>query len=94
MELEQGDDPRKALYEAKKVVESFHFESNKAAQKQIGNIVLEKPENIIKQIMSCKEVGGKDGLASYRLAVRGNKELQNIYDKKLSELNNQTKPSN
>lgn len=78
-ELEGTDDPRQALYEVKKVVHSFFYESNKAAEKQSE----EQKIGIDVAIEACKTV---KELESLKLLTRNDETLIELYRKKLIEL--------
>jgi hypothetical protein len=96
-ELVEGDDPRKCLYELKRQVEDFFYESNGAAKKQ--GVVAEsnrfitepppyeeqKPFDIIEAINSCTD---PKVLESYRLLANKNTEHRTIYLTKMIELTN------
>lgn len=88
MELSDGDDARNALYEAKKTVENFHYESNKATDKiQVATIQTEKPltqtEKTIAEMNTCTEI---KVLETYSLFTKNNERLKTAYDKKYLEL--------
>ena len=98
-EVIEGDDIRQSLYALKKQIEQFHFESQAAAEKQMGTQVTDVKENsilkvaeLIQQINSCTGMEGDKGLLSFKFVVVGNLSLQNAYDNKYSELNNNNKP--
>ena len=84
-ELSSDEDPRKALYECKKTVENFHYESNKADEKkkQEEKQSVSTLESIINDINSCADLVK---LKEYRIFVKQKPELQAAYDKKLKEL--------
>lgn len=85
-ELEGTDDPRQALYEVKKVVQSFFYESNKAAEKQVKD---ERPlsttESMIKDIEQCTDM---KMLEAFAFLAKNNSKLKPAYDKRLKELTN------
>lgn len=91
MELSEEDDARKALYEAKKTVENFHYESNKAAEKELAEKSAtqqeQKPktrsEEMVEAIESVKEL---KVLEIYKPLAKKYPEIQDAYDKKLKEL--------
>lgn len=83
-DLNEGDDARQALYECKRQVESFHFESNKAAEKKIEKSK-DTGGSIIDQINSCTEV---KVLESYKIIAKSKVEIQEAYDNKLKQLQN------
>lgn len=89
VEIETTDDsPKNALYEAKKIVENFHYESNKAAEKALKEaekIPGNPTESIISDIRSCKSV---KVLEAYKLIARSNKTVQEAYDNHLKLLAN------
>lgn len=86
-------DTRKCLYELKKQVENFHFESNKADEKKAEEkrnelkssmeITPEGDTYIGEQIKSCKEI---KVLESYKFIVKGKPELETAYNNRLKEL--------
>lgn len=81
-ELEGSDDPRQALYEVKKVVQNFFYESNKAAEKQL------QEENgsqvgLIPQIQACTDI---NVLKSFELLAKKDPEAHKIYLKQLKTL--------
>lgn len=88
VEIETTDDsPRNALYEAKKLVENFFYESNKAAEKalQAEKEVITPTDSIINDIKSCKTV---KVLEAYKLIAKSNKTVQEAYDNHLKLLTN------
>lgn len=91
IELQEGDDPKKALYEAKKTVTQFFYESNKAAenkeQEAITNVEpkLSRQEAIIRDIGTVKEV---IVLESYQMIAKADPLIKEAYDNKLKELKN------
>lgn len=91
-ELNEGDDARQVLYDLKKQVQSFFYESNAAAEKQIGSVVKtiepfewepEYPQSMQDQINSCTD---RKVLESYKFIVKQNPDLQSAYDQRLNEL--------
>jgi len=95
-DLMPEDDPRKCLYELKKQVEEFFYESNGSAKKQAA--IIESSEyatnpteeqlqlpDMISQINSCTEV---KVLESYKLIARTNPEWNKAYLAKMIELTN------
>jgi hypothetical protein len=90
IDLFDGDDPRKALYEAKKTVESFHFESNRAADKQKDEIDVPKNAEERKKVILDGIASSKDVtvLETYKIMIKGHEDLQLAYRKKLIELQN------
>jgi hypothetical protein len=88
VEIETSEEnARKTLYEAKKTVENFHYESNKASEKQ-ENIEVKPSGSIEEDIKSCTTL---KVLESYRFVVKNKPELQPAYDKKYEELKNNIK---
>lgn len=86
--LDAEDDRRQALYDCKKTVQSFFFESNKADEKKaevkkepsvIGTIAPSMEE----QINSCTEI---KTLESYKFIVKNKPEWEKIYNNRLKEL--------
>lgn len=99
-ELEPGDDARFCLYNCKKIVENFHFESNKADEKKAnGNVGefkieyvstdIEKPSTLSKVASIIKDIGTVTDLKvleSYHFIARNDADIQAAYDKKKYEL--------
>lgn len=89
--LEKGEDAKEALDTARNLVHEYHFEQNKELYEQRGTRVIEvepklsPKESLIADINSCKEV---KVLESYKLIVKNNPDLQDIYDNKLKSLQN------
>jgi len=89
-ELEEGDDYRQCLYQLKKNVHSFHYESKGADEKKATEekVVQEskpkktKEENLIEAINSCTS---KIVLESYALIVKShaNADVKTAYEEKL-----------
>jgi hypothetical protein len=81
------EEVRKALYSLKKQVESFHFESNKAAEKQVEKEI--KPSDevqaFIDSIRACTTI---EELQSYWVRSKTNLVLCDEYNTKLKELKN------
>ena len=94
IQLDKGDNPEEALLKAKEMVEAFHKENNKGLYMEgTPEIPIEKPKPeeiriglFAEDINSCKDM---ETLKGYRLLVKGKPELQQAYDNKLKELNNQ-----
>lgn len=87
-ELNEDDDTRKVLYDLKKQVQDFFYESTAAAEKQMGTHVVEPTTavligNILQDIQSCKDI---KVLETYEMLVKNKPDLQNAYDKKFTEL--------
>lgn len=84
-DINEGEDVRQCLYDLKKQVENFHYESNKAAEKQMGTQVDVEPKvgNIINDIKSCKSI---KVLESYQMLVKNKPDLQAAYDEQLKKL--------
>ena len=89
-ELNDGDDARTVLYDLKKQVQDFFYESTKAAEKMSGVSVevVEEPgfklgSSLEDQINSCQQL---KVLESYRLLVKNNPDLEKVYLQKLKEL--------
>jgi hypothetical protein len=80
-ELQGEEDPRKALYELKKIVQNFHFESNNVEKKE--RKVDEVKRDLKTDIQSCKEL---KVLESYSLIVKNNPEMQEIYNQQKEKL--------
>jgi vacuolar-type H+-ATPase subunit H len=86
VEIETADDtPKNALYEAKRIVEQFHYQSNKAAEKalQTEKETITPTDSIINDIKSCKSI---KVLEAYKLIAKSNKAVQEAYDEQLSKL--------
>ncbi len=88
-EIIEGDNVRNVLYDLKKQIEQFHYESNKAAEKQKEvikeeeKLTLTSVADLIKEINFCKTV---KHLEDYKYAVQKDIDLQAAYDKKLKSL--------
>jgi hypothetical protein len=89
-ESNSPEDVRKALYSLKSQVEKFHFESNKAAEKQVEKEKQEPQSTgnaIIDQINQCTDI---KVLESFVLIARNNRtkhpEIQQAYNNKLKQL--------
>lgn len=93
-EVPEETDTREVLYELKKQVENFHYESNRADEKkkevspeaayfttddmQVPEITLED------QIKSCKSKSTLE--KTYKFIIKGKPELETIYNNRLKEL--------
>lgn len=81
------EDARKRWYAIKKEVENFHFESNKAAEKQ----VIASPENeeakTIAEIFLCPDLVT---LKTYDVVSKKHKAVRTAYIQKLNQLNNKS----
>lgn len=81
------EDARKELYSLKKQVENFHYESNKAAEKQLAEVKKEEPksqeEKIIAQI---KEITDSKVLEGFSLLAKKYPNVQLVYNDKLKQL--------
>lgn len=81
---------RQAQYALKKQVENFHYESNKAAEKQAqiqedNDTPKSQEDKIIAQIKTMKDL---KSLESYKLLSRTYPGIQTAYNEKLKELSN------
>lgn len=99
-ELADGEDPRKAFYEAKKIVENFYYESTKADEKKnsapdipiIPNAPLYASpygeENICKPTIEqqIESCSEVKVLESYKFIVKGKADLEKCYLEKYNEL--------
>lgn len=80
---------RQVQYALKKQVENFHFESNKAAEKQAiqEQTVKEEPQSvkakIIAQIYGCSTL---KVLESFKLLSQNNKAVKAAYEQRFAEL--------
>ena len=86
-DVTEGDDIRQCQYALKKQVESFHFESNKAAEKQAIQEQIVKEVNIgitPKDILSCETL--KVLQDTYKYLVKNKPKLQEAYDQRFAEL--------
>ena len=85
--LSEGENVRDALYECKRTVESFHYESTKADQKREEELKIKNIEPAIglttEEIYSCTTV---EVLKAYKLIVKSKPELQKAYDEQLKKL--------
>lgn len=88
-ELEEGDTPRQALYALRKEAHDFHFESNKAAEKQvIENKPLpaqEREAQTIADIYSCTSPLVLE--AVYKKLANNYPAIKAAYDQQLNKLN-------
>lgn len=95
-ELTDQDDVRKCLYDLKRQVENFHFESNKADEKKIEKekvveetkLPLTKVVDLIKEINFCKDYSVLEKTHKYIAST--DTDLQIAYDKRLEELKQNT----
>jgi hypothetical protein len=86
------------LNEAKKLVTTFHYESNKELYEMKGTKVTDivdgepiikldakqsQTQSIIKDISTCTEL---KTLEAYRLIAKSNKEIQTAYDNQFKKL--------
>ena len=80
-EIEGDDDPKKALYEAKKLVNNFFYESNKAEEKKKEEPI-NKESGFIEAINSCTS---KKSLEVFRKLVERENipELTTAFENKL-----------
>ena len=87
-ELDEGDDPRQELYKAKKIVNDFFYESNKAAEKQQEQ-KKEEPQSqeakIIAQIYAASDL---KVLETFKLLAKNHKTIEAAYNQRLNELLN------
>jgi hypothetical protein len=80
---------RRIQYALKKQVQSFFYESNAAAEKQMGTQVVDAVEKItitqvadlIKEINFCKDAATLE--KTYKIIAKTDPDLQDAYDKKL-----------
>jgi len=96
---DEFEDVRDCYYKLKRKSEELFYESKASSEKQMGTQVTDVKENsilkvaeLIQQINSCTGMEGDKGLLSFKFVVVGNLSLQNAYDNKYSELNNNNKP--
>jgi len=85
-ELNDGDDARQVLYDLKKQVNTFFYESNAAAEKQMGTQVSDAPIAfgiMLDDIKSCKTL---KVLESYKMVVKNKPDLQAAYDEQFKKL--------
>jgi len=87
-EVSETDDVRQCQYALKKQVESFHYESNKAAEKQQEQ-KKEEPQSqeakIIAQIYAASDL---KVLETFKLLAKNHKAIEAAYNQKLNELLN------
>jgi hypothetical protein len=92
VQVDEGDDWQEAFEMAKRVVEKWNLESNPgyavALEYMNGNPgayshKAEPKQSMEEAIISCTEI---KVLESYKLLVKNNPSLQDIYDKKFAEL--------
>lgn len=86
IETTDMEEVRQAQYRLKKQVESFHYESNKAAEKQQEQ---KKEEEVkigltVEDIMSCKELKVLEN--TYKYLVKNKPTLQEAYNQRFLEL--------
>lgn len=94
-QLIAGEDVRQSLYDLKKQVENFHYESNKAAEKQIGTTIKDVPEqptltkvaDLIKEIRFCKDVGVLE--KTYKYIAQSDPDVKDAYDKQFKKLSHE-----
>ena len=90
IETTDMEEVRQAQYRLKKQVESFHFESNKAAEKQAQEQKKEEPQTqeakIIAQIYAASDL---TVLESFKLLAKNHKSIQAAYEQRLNQLSNQ-----
>lgn len=84
--INEGEDVRQCLYDLKKQVENFHYESNEAAEKQ--KEAEEKPSltkvaDLIKEINFCKDAATLE--KTYVYIAKTDADIQAAYDKKMDE---------
>lgn len=80
---EPGDDPRQELYKCKKIVNDFYYESNKAAEKQAKEVVLDEGGKAIAEIMLCTDI---EKLKTYDPVASTSKAIRSAYNQKFNEL--------
>jgi len=98
MTIDEGEDVMSVLNEAKKLVTTFHYESNKELYEMKGTKVTDivdgepiikldakqsQTQSIIKDISTCTEL---KTLEAYRLIAKSNKEIQTAYDNQFKKL--------
>ena len=100
-QLDDGEDVMNVLTEAKKIVTTFHYESNKELYEmkgmkvtdiqegepvvQLSNPKLDQVQSIIRDMGTCTEL---KTLEAYRLIAKNNTDIQAAYDNQLKTLNN------
>jgi len=97
-EIIEGDDVRQCLYDLKRQVETFFYESKAAAEKEeklksIGSAQAsdtftppkDRQAAIIQDISTCPDL---KTLEAYRLIAKNNQPIQEAYDKKFEQLQN------
>lgn len=89
-ELEEGETPRQALYALRKEAHEFHYESNKAAEKQNGiQTQPVKEEQISPEARIIAQIYGASDLKvleSFKLLSRNNKTIEAAYNQRLNQL--------
>lgn len=91
LSLDEGDDPRQELYKAKKIVNDFFYESNKAAEKQqeqkkesgSEQKTLSREQQLVESIKSCTDL---KVLKIYETTSKKYPESEIAYQEKLLEL--------
>lgn len=88
-ELNEIDDYKKCLYDLKRLVTDFYYESNKAAEKQAQEQKKEEPQTqeakIIAQIYAASDL---TVLESFKLLAKNHKSIQAAYEQRLNQLLN------
>ena len=88
-ELNDGEDERQVLYDLKRKVETFFFESSAAAEKQKEKLPLESQESLPqltseqKIINQINEITDIKVLESFALIAKNNPQIKEAYDAKL-----------
>lgn len=86
------EDARQSLYKLKRQVESFHYESNKAAEKEAGiKEPMGTPDGVIDLINKCATIPKPHGLMAFEIIAKTDKAIQQAWDAKFKELSQQTK---
>lgn len=100
-QVDDGEDVMNVLTEAKKIVTTFHYDSNKELYEmkgmkvtdiqdsepvvQLSSPKLDQVQSIIKDIGTCTEL---KTLEAYRLIAKNNTQIQTVYDNQLKTLTN------
>lgn len=87
-EIEGDDDPKKALYEAKKLVNNFFYESNKAEEKKKEESFTDMQQSFLNGIQDSKTI---EELETFWMQSKGNLVLTQAYNKRKKELNGTSK---
>ena len=96
IQVDEWDDPAEALQKAKKMVETFHRESNPQLESMaataidsvpIPSIQVQKPKDTVSlTIEQINQASDITVLESFKLLASRNPQIKEAYDKRLNEL--------